>query len=93
MIELKPCPFCGGKADWFVLGKRNQYEKGYQDGKAEIIDYKALKMALDNINDIVCGCNEIHCCVNDILVLEIQKELSEILDITGCPRTEQEDTD
>lgn len=73
---------------------RHQYEKGYQDGKAEnIIDYKALKMALDNINDIVCGCNEIHCCVNDILVLEIQKELSEILDITGCPRTEQEDTD
>lgn len=28
MTELKPCPFCGGKADWFVLEKMNN-EKLY----------------------------------------------------------------
>lgn len=50
MIELKPCPFCGGKAELDFAHKNFPYTD--RDGEARTIGYFYTVKCVDEI----CGC-------------------------------------
>lgn len=55
-----------------------------------MIDYSQLREALNEINDIVCNAFKAKY-FGDLQISEIQALLNDIIDITGCPREENEE--